>query len=141
MRKWIVRAVVVVGMAATVSFVVTRSRERSIEYHTRKYLDALHGRTKYKLRELWFYITRQSFDVAERVLRDERQLESHQRALIKLGGLEERTFVISNGDVSDVMPFANPMFSPRAFVSSISPHWLRQERKSRDANLISTWPR
>jgi hypothetical protein len=83
-------AVVAVGVLIVVR---VRREERSIEWHKQQYVKAGTGRTwGDQIRELWGRVIGKPYMGEGRLNR----MGRHRRALIRLGYLEDRTFIVSN---------------------------------------------
>ena len=93
MRKRIVIGVLVVATVIAVVALANRPGENSIEYHKTGYIVARDGRVwTERLRN----VCRGMVGEAPRWQTDMERMNRHERALIKLGYLEERTVVVSN---------------------------------------------
>jgi hypothetical protein len=94
----------ILGLAA-LAFTLMQPRKGSVEYHVREYR-VLAEQIKKGTR------TERAFNIVNRVLGRNRyvgvkidhyeQLEEHRRALVGLGYLEQREFVLSNRSIHDV---------------------------------------
>src|SRR5213594_3836470 len=100
MRKRIVIGVVAIIGVGVLVFVVSQPRKGSLEYHKREYFDAQPGGG-------WRDVLRQllgrepmSREVSKE---DQARMKFHEKALIKLGYLEEWTFIVSNQPPTNVL--------------------------------------
>jgi len=93
MRKRIIIRVVVLVIGGGIGTVVFRPWESPVEYHKREFLAAREGTFFDHVGKTWNAIIGRRTDFTERRAR----IELHQTALINLGHLEERTFVVSYG--------------------------------------------
>jgi hypothetical protein len=105
-RKRVAIAVLLIAVIAIVTFVLTRPKEGSVEYHLRQYMTVQRQISQGTL-------TERSRNVVNRIFRRPgyvglsvdhfARLEEHRKALIDLGYLEQREFVLSHRPANYVM--------------------------------------
>ena len=98
----------IIGVGALV-WLVTQPKKGSLEWHKREYEAAAQGSLTFRLKNLWWQIRGE--DRRSRVISEERN--EHQQALIHLGYLEQREFVISNRSIDEVINEVARLFRVR----------------------------
>src|SRR6185503_5712613 len=97
MRKRVVIGVLAIIGAGVLLFALSQPKRGSVEWHKREYEAATQGSLKFRLKNLWWQIRGE--DRRSRMISEERN--EHQQALIHLGYLEQREFVISNRSIDE----------------------------------------
>jgi hypothetical protein len=93
--------VVVAGIGIT-AYKLSQPKKGTIEWHKKEYLSAFKQPWTKQAQNLWNRVRGKPQSVSY-TLGQFARAEGHQRALITLGYLEEREFVISNRTINDVI--------------------------------------
>jgi hypothetical protein len=103
MRKRILIALLAIVVIGVGAFVLTRTKERTVEWHKQKYWEARERKTwRHSIYRAWyrtFGSPDRDYRFLDRFVR--KGLDTHERQLIRLGYLEERTFTASNVHLSE----------------------------------------
>ena len=100
--------IVVIGLAVIgiAIYLFSPSRKRSLEWHKQQYADAVFNRNKGVFGEVRWPFARAAAAVGQTNIigtRHQQRIERCQEALMKLGYLERRTFVLTNQSAAKVM--------------------------------------
>jgi len=89
MRKWVVAGLIVVVAIGVGTYLLSQPRRGTVEYHKRKYAEA--GMPEWVLKKGVPAVLQNLYE-----RRFVREFEFHRSALIELGYLERRLFVVTN---------------------------------------------
>ena len=118
MRKRIVIGLIVVAGVAVTLTVFSVPKKGTVEYHKREYLEALYARTwRERIHDRWDRVVLNTDRGYSRIRspQEVERIDRHQRALIRLGYLEERIFKASS------VPFSNFSYNVDLAVRKKSP--------------------
>jgi hypothetical protein len=131
-RKRIVIGLLILSAIGTGVYLTAPSEPKkgSVEWHKQEYLAARNGNSAmFRLRSVWSRVTGDKFYTANYRYRSE-GMQSNRTALIRLGYLTERTFVISNRPTREVI--SNAWFNVS---TNIDADFIRVEAR-RGTNII-----
>ena len=93
MRKRIIISLLALAVIGVVAFFVSQPKEGSVEYHKRAYLHARDGSRFFNERRVdWYRISGHRPKFRPQTPDSLAEMEIHERALIDLGYIDERTF-------------------------------------------------
>ena len=97
MRKRIVIAAVAIVVVGVLAYVVSRPKRGSVEWHKREVIQAAKGDWRDRAHNLWNRVTGR-----EELFHSNDRRSSNLEALLRLGYLEQREFVVSNRSLDKV---------------------------------------
>jgi hypothetical protein len=104
MRKGIVMGAVAVTVIGFAAYMVWQAQNGTVEWHCARYVALLTKDTlAQRLHRMWGQMRGRRAVFRKPSERVARELELHERALVKLGYFEERTFLVFNGRAEGVM--------------------------------------
>jgi hypothetical protein len=102
-KRIVIGLIVVAGVAVTLT-VFSASKKGTVEYHKRNYVEALYARTwRERIHDGWDRVVLNTDRGYSRIRspQEVERIDTHQRALIRLGYLEERIFTASSVPISN----------------------------------------